>query len=348
MFRILSLMVLLLAAQAKDEKPVAEFIETTPETQKAADRGLAFLAKQQARNGSWGGNVPVAVSSVAGLAFLAGGHVPGRGEYGENVKRAVDFILRCASRSGYISEGGSGHGGSSRMHGHGYATLFLAEVYGMTQNIPGVETTELKETLKRAVKLIENCQDPNGGWSYEPQPSGHEGSVTVTQIHALRAARNAGIRVNSEVIKKAIDYIRRSTNPDGTVNYSLGGGQRSSFALTSAGVCVLLYLGLHADENVKKGLQALFDYREGKGGGDYSSGSYYYYANFYAAIAMFHAGGEDWKRWYPTIRDDLLKKQETDGSFGGSESQSYGAAFGTAFACIILQIPSRYLPTLQR
>ena len=61
------------------------------------DRGLAFLGNTQNRDGSFGdsplfhGNL--AVSSLAGLALLAGGHVPGRGAFGNNVLRAIQFVL---------------------------------------------------------------------------------------------------------------------------------------------------------------------------------------------------------------------------------------------------------------
>lgn len=336
--------------KSKEGAKSAPVEEITPETQAAINKGLEWLAGRQGKNGAWGGEeynrAPVAITSIACLAMMAGGNLPGRGRYGDNVQKGLNFILRCAGRTGYINEGaGRGMGGSG-MHGHGYATLFLAEIYGTTHDIPGVDTGELKERLKKAIKLIENCQDQNGGWYYEPQKSSHEGSVTVTQIHALRSARNAGIKVDIEVINKAIDYIRKSTNADGTVNYQLG-TQQSTYALTAAGVCVMLYLGLHNEPTVEKGLEAIVNYRSGKTGGDHSSESYYYYANFYASLAMFHAGGDRWKQWFPEMRNDLLKRQGSDGAWTGSESQSYGPAFGTAFAALILQIPYRYLPIFQ-
>ena len=54
----------------------------TPATQTAIDRGLAYLARCQHQDGSFGtgqhrGNV--AITSLAALAFMAAGHQPGRG-----------------------------------------------------------------------------------------------------------------------------------------------------------------------------------------------------------------------------------------------------------------------------
>jgi hypothetical protein len=68
----------------------------TPETQTAINQGLVYLANRQNADGSFGtGNYRgnVAVTSLAGLAFMAGGSQPGRGEYGDVVTRALTYVL---------------------------------------------------------------------------------------------------------------------------------------------------------------------------------------------------------------------------------------------------------------
>src|SRR5207302_214598 len=108
------------------------------ETQKAIDRGLSYLADAQHSDGSWG-NVPnyrgnVAVASLAGLAFMAGGHQPGRGPYGKKVEQALDYVLGKEAKDKDATAGflhnpvGSPFGA---MYSHGFGTLFLAEAYGM-------------------------------------------------------------------------------------------------------------------------------------------------------------------------------------------------------------------------
>jgi hypothetical protein len=59
---------------------------------------------------------------------------------------------------------------------------------------------------------------------------------------------------------------------------------------------------------------------------------------------MWQAGGQRWQRWYPAIHDVLLAHQKPDGSWFDQISPEYG----TAMACIILQMPNNYLPILQR
>jgi hypothetical protein len=72
--------------------------------------------------------------------------------------------------------------------------------------------------------------------------------------------------------------------------------------------------------------------------------TYYFYGHYYAALAVWQVGGETWKRWYPAIRDDLIGRQRSDGSWIDTISPE----FATAMACLILQVPNNYLPIFQR
>src|ERR1700750_2157686 len=75
------------------ERTAVEFM--TPETQQAIDRGLTFLASQQNEDGAFGANgysKNVAVCGLSGMAFMSAGSTPGRGPYGEQVNRCIDFI----------------------------------------------------------------------------------------------------------------------------------------------------------------------------------------------------------------------------------------------------------------
>lgn len=331
----------------------ANFEELTPGAKKAIEKGLEWLSKNQQKSGSFGGGTyPVASTSMAALAFMAGGYFPNRGKYGDNVKNALRFILKNVHKSGFIQEMGLGIYGGSRMHGHGFATLFLAEILGMTHGTEN-ENNEVRNALRKAVKLIEYAQASNGGWTYEPQPSGDEGSVTITQVMALRAARNVGINITKKTIDKGIDYIKKCTDSNGMVRYSLsmGAGRGNSAALTAAGMCVLNYYGEYKDERIKKGLDYLLKtapcIKGSSDGGDYGWSGHGLYAYYYATIAMYQEGGDYWTKWFPAVRDDLIKKQSSDGSWS---DKSYGvdAALATAWAIQILEMPYRYLSIFQK
>ena len=66
--------------------------EITRESERAAEAGLRWLAENQGRAGNWGSN-DLGLVSVGALAFLSAGHAPGRGRYGESVKRALDYVV---------------------------------------------------------------------------------------------------------------------------------------------------------------------------------------------------------------------------------------------------------------
>jgi len=309
--------------------------ETTPELERAVTRGMMWLAAQQKENGSFGGGSSygqnVAITALGSMAFVCDGHLPGRGKYGGVVKKGIDFTLSSASESGLLAAGTS-HG---PMYGHGFATLFLTEVYGTTQ-MPG-----LQEKTRQAVRLIVRTQNDQGGWRYQPVKSDADISVTICQVMALRSARNAGIAVPKSTIDRAVDYVRKSQNPDGGFRYMLTPGE-SAFPRSAAGVAALYYSGVYQDPVVERGLKYLHRFRPGTSGA--SRTPHYFYGQYYAVQAMFLAGGDHWGRWWPAIRDTLLSQQNPDGSWQGEA----GAEYGTAMALIILQVPKRLLPIFQR
>ena len=323
------------AAQQDDpERMAANMI--TPATDRAIEQGLAFLASGQHDDGSFGsgsyrGNV--AVCALAGMAFMAGGSTPDRGPYGENVDRCVDYLLANSAKSGFIMHpGASSHG---PMYGHGFATMFLGECYGMSMR------PELRETLRNAVTLIVNTQNTEGGWRYQPQRDQADISVTICEVMALRAARNAGLHVPRETVDRCIDYVKRSQNADGGFMYQIQGGE-SAFARSAAGVVALYSAGVYEGPEISKGIEFLSKFRPQEG--TVRRETYYFYGHYYAVQAMWQTGGEHWNLWYPAIRDELVGRQRADGSWTSPIAVDYA----TAMACIILQIPNNYLPIFQR
>ena len=73
--------------------------------------------------------------------------------------------------------------------------------------------------------------------------------------------------------------------------------------------------------------------------------AYYFYGHYYATQAMYLAGGDWWKEWWPRIRRDLVASQDDDGSWADPQ---WGQPLGTSMALIIMQMPNRYLPIFQK
>ncbi|MHB0955404.1 MAG: prenyltransferase/squalene oxidase repeat-containing protein [Pirellulaceae bacterium] len=324
-----------LAAQEAAEAPLAPDLMNA-HTETAIREGLEYLASRQNAEGSFGADGyrrNVAVVSLAGLAFLANGSSVGRGVYGHKIKRCLEYLLANSDESGFLNvPGSSSHG---PMYGHGFATLFLAEVYGMYPE------PELRQKLVKAVKLIINTQNEEGGWRYQPERREADISVTICQVMALRAARNAGIYVGNDTIDRCTDYVKRCQNPDGGFAYMLPGGE-SAFPRTAAGLVALYSAGIYDGEEIRRGLDYLLEHRPQPNASGIDN--HFFYGHYYAVQAMWQAGGEMWLSWYPAIRDTLLERRKEDGSWFDQVCPEYG----TAMACLILQMPKNYLPIFQR
>jgi len=327
----------------------------TPESEAAVTRGLAYLAAHQQPDGHWssgGYRADVGITGLCLMAFLASGNQPGRGRYGLIMNEAVDFLSRSVRMDGQFGAPGlivSAVGGQSGppMYGHGFATLALCEVYGMTRR------QDLKPKVEAAIHLIEDTQNQDGspwhdgGWRYRPGQVDADISVTVVQVLALRAARNAGIKVNQATIDRAIAYMRRCHNPyDGGFLYQVRQGG-SGPARTGAGVLSLIMAGLRDSEECQGGLHYLethpFDNRN-----DWAYREHLYYTLYYVTQAMYQAGGEHWKRWYPAIRDRLVRTQGSDGDWSANGYSEAGPEYATAMSVLVLQVPAGLLPIYQK
>jgi hypothetical protein len=324
----------------------------TSRADQAIQKGLGYLNSRRDRDGSYGtgtyrGNV--AIASLAGMAFMCGGSQPNRGPYGKAVLDVVKYVLGKENvgggNPGYLYNPRLGQHGP--MYGHGFATLFLAEVYGMVQDKELRE--KLRGTLHRAVKLILTAQkrSQQKAWRYYPNSTDADLSVTICQIMALRSARNAGIDVPKSAVDDCTKYVKGCQDRmEGWFRYTLqggGGGGQQGFARTAAGVCALNAAGIYKGEEVKRGLDFLMRNKPGGGFGR-AADMHYFYGHYYAVQAMWTAGGQYWADWYPAIREELIARQNADGSWSDAICYHYG----TAMACIILQVPNNYLPILQK
>jgi hypothetical protein len=115
------------------------------------------------------------------------------------------------------------------------------------------------------------------------------------------------------------------------------GGQHGSFALTAAGVVALMSAGVYEGPEISQGLAWLNQYPPRGAIHD----GYFFYGHYYAAQAMWHAGGELWSNWYTAIRDTLLKQQQPSGAWSDPGG---GDELGTAMGCLILQLPLNFIP----
>lgn len=319
--------------------------EITPATQEAIAKGLRYLAGCQSRDGSWrsqgnAGGYPTAMTALAGLALLSGGHTPTEGEHAPHVSRALSFLLSTARRDGLLAQLEEE---SQCMHGHGFAMLFLAQCYGMEEDPQ--RRAQVRLVLQRAVQLTARSQSAAGGWLYTPDSGGDEGSVTVTQVQALRACRNAGIAVPKQVIDNALAYLERSANEDGGIRYQVNDRGPSRPAISAAAVVCWYNAGRYDDPHAQAALAFVKPRLTPLRSEALRYFGHYSYGHLYLAQAMYLTGPHAWQTYFPEMRAVLIHSQQADGSW---EGDMVGPVYGTSVALIILQLPYKHLPIMQR
>lgn len=314
----------------------------TPETKNAIDRGLAYLARTQGRDGSWSnqgryGAYPVAMTSLAGLALLMDGNTTTQGRYAPNVDRAAKFLLRAGNPNGLIAKLDRE---ARPMYGHGFSMLFLSQLHGMTEDAARAEM--IHDILAQAVGLTARSQTPAGGWYYTPNSGKDEGSVTITQVQALRSCRNAGVSVPKTVIDTAMQYLAHSQNRDGGIRYAIGQTSgKSRPAITAAAVCCWYNAGAYDSPLAARA----FKYCKPRIKPTGAEGGHDFYAHFYFAQAIYVSNNPYWGEYFPKRRDFFLGNQRQDGSWWGD---GVGDIYGTAIALVVLQLPFNQLPIMQQ
>lgn len=330
----------------------------SPTQREALIRGLEWLAGRQATepDGSFpGGGTDdyrrVGVSALVALAYMAGGSSPERGPQGHVLANTIEYLLSKVDleseppRRGFIHDRANPKSGN---HGHGLATLALTQAYSVSPR--SALGRRVETALVESVRCIQESQSIDGGWYYQPENRvQHEGSTTIALVQALRAARNVGIKVDGQVIARAVDYVQRSQKEDGSFRYALG-REDSSVALTAAAISTLNATGTYSGKVVAAGYD--FIWREltvrdiAREEGEQLKVTFPFYERLYMMQAFWqHSDPEVFQRWYSSERERVLAEQRSDGSWRG---RRYGDGYATAVNCLFLALPDGLLPIFQR
>lgn len=284
------------------------------------------------------------------------------GKYSPHIRKAVDWLVDRSQRNGMIGNPNNPTEAQRYMYGHGFGLLFLASVYGEEEDAD--RRKKLEDVLTRAVEFCGRAQTNRGGWGYVTAADGNnfdEGSVTITQLQGLRAARNAGIHVPKSIIDKSKDYLEKSTTPKGGVIYSLANGAAAAGGerppLTAAAIACAFSAGEYNSPLAKKWITfcktAIPIGQAGRVGHDE-------YTHYYYGQAMFIMGDQGYAKLFPDSKEDdrltwtkyrksmfehLAKTQGKDGSWTGGY---VGPIFSTCVYLTVLQLDNSTLPIYQR
>lgn len=306
---------------------------------------LDFLAHQQQPSGAWSsdqmGPSP-ACTSLAIMAFLAAGHVPGEGPYAVQLERGIRWVIDQQAPNGLFSDRGV-HG---PMYTHGICSLMLAEVLGMT---PQDSAVPVRNALQRAIELILIAQDVrkdannSGGWRYTPSSTDSDLSATGWQLLALRAAKNVGCDIPAECIDRAVGYVKKCALP-GNAGFGYQPGVGTTPVRAGTGILCLEICGEHHSE-------------EALGAANYllrrplmSRDSFFFYGVYYCTVGMFQIGGKHWDMLRDHLEPVILDLQLPDGRWEPQHNEENGAGmiYCTSLAVLALSVEYQYLPIYQR
>lgn len=339
------------------------------QVENSVDRALAWLAAQQAADGSFP-TTPAgqpAVTSLCIMAFLSRGHQPGYGPYGGQIEKAIDFVISCQMSDGLFSYAPpeATHNDKwpshTAVYNHAIAGLMLGEVYG---HVTGQRMKNAKAAITRALQFTRDLQlrpkaeYDKGGWRYlRIYPSGCDSDLSVTawQLMFLRSARNAEFDVPQKYIDEAMGFVGRCWNPGlGMFDYKLGsseGGGRPSRGVTGAGILSLSLAGQHQTAMAQKAGDWLLAHPFRRLGEVIGPNDRTFYGMYYCSQAAMQLGGRYWQGIFPPIVDVLLTSQNAGGSWPLETSQGdhvFGSCYSTSMAVLALTPPYQLLPVYQR
>ena len=319
------------------------------DTQKRVDdaivRALDFLSASQLPEGAWRSDSYgecTAATSLACMAFMAAGHTPGEGPYGDMINKGIRWVMSRQEDNGMLIAKRS-HG---PMYSHGISTLMLAEAIGMLDES---QAKLLKRSLERAVRLILESQAYEkdsrhaGGWRYQVDSRDSDLSVTGWQVMALRAAKDVGCDVPAEAIDKAVEYVKNCSTADKRgFGYQPGSGATPT--LSGVGISCLEVCGAHDTEEARGAAEWL------KTSPLRLDSNYCFYGIYYTGVGLFKLGGEFAEQSHAHLCELLLPIQEPDGAWNPEHGSERGAgkSYATALAVLGLAIEYRYLPIYQR
>jgi len=325
------------------------------DTEAAVQEALKWLSRNQSRDGRWdarlhgaglerridgqnragaGARADTAITGLALLAFLGGGHTHLEGEYQEVVRRGIEFLLRAQDPT----DGNLG-GRASRfafMYCHAMATFSLSEAYAMTNDI------RLRRAVERAVGYSVRAQHAKGGWRYKPGDAG-DTSQLGWQLMAIKSAQMAGVEIplnTIPTIKRYLDRVAAGAS-GGLARYQPH--SKVSRTMTAEALFCRQLLQINRPRADDEAAKYVLASRPGK-----SRANLYYW--YYATLALHRHGGDSWRRWNDSLKPALLSRQSHTGQAAGSWPPDTvwgphgGRVYSTAMAALCLEVYYRYLP----
>ncbi|MBL8829147.1 MAG: hypothetical protein JNM18_19345 [Planctomycetaceae bacterium] len=342
--------------QSPDRSRVAQMRGGSAETEAAVASALKWLARNQSRDGRWdasqfgsgrearifgqdrnstGTEADTGITGLALLAFLGAGHTHQSGDYPQQVRSAIDFLLREQGVDGNLGGAADAY---AFMYCHGMASLALSEALGMTGD------ERLKPAVTRAVNYTLSCQNrTTGGWRYRPTETG-DTSQLGWQLMVLKSAELAGVRVPAEPKNRAKQFLESVASGKSNGLASYRPNEPVTRTMTAEALWCRQFLGLPRTDPA---CDEAGDFVLEELPGSNQTNLYYWY---YATLSMYQLQGRHWTRWNDALTKTLTASQAQVGTQAGSWEPdpiwgNYGGrVYSTALGALCLEVYYRFLP----
>ena len=304
-------------------------------TESAIIRGLDWLKKEQAKDGSWsdGGKYKSSMTAMALLCYLGHCELTDSKKYGSTVNGAISFLTSMPAKPKSM--------GRPIEYSHPIRTYALCEAYTMTK------IKKLESYARETAEVVVNGQHGSGGWAYGylKGPTAHvDLSISGWNIQALKAAALTDLSVSGldSAMDKAIGYVKRCQ--DGTGKFAYKEKSRGKPSLTGTGV---LSLQIWKNAKSKEAFKGL-DWIVNNIAKDWASVNVYEW--YYHAQACFQANGVSggtkyWREWNGNFQKVVLPAQASDGHWPeGTHYHGDSDIYRTTMSILMLEVYYRYAP----
>lgn len=331
------------------------------ESEQAVEKSLKWLANVQESDGRWsparhgggtareidgisrvshGATADSGITGLVILSFLGAGYNHETGPYTTNVRKALDWLIEQQDpASGYLSGKAIDF---ERNYCHAIATFALAEAYAMQRDAS--DFPELGRSVRRAVVLITQLQNNDGGWRYNVKGDNSPSDMSMFgwQLMALKSAVNGGISVPEKTRRKMVEFLdtRGRGKHKGLAGYREDA--RETPAMTAEALFCRQMFTVRANDAAS--MEAV-DYLMKNLPRASIPDEYYWY---YGTLAMRQVGGEPWEKWNDALRDMLISMQRQQGPLAGSWNPDGkwarvgGRLYSTALRTMCLEAYYRY------
>jgi hypothetical protein len=355
-------------------KPVS-----TPPSAEALDqsikKGVAFLLKDQNKDGSWGtpnrtkglniyAPVPdahhafrTAVTAMCVMALMeTGGNTP---EVQSAIERGENWLLEHLPELRRSSADAL-----YNIWGHIYGIQTMVRMH---ERLP--EDTARKKKIEGIIRdqygLLDRNESVDGGWGYYDMRVGSQkpatdstSFMTAAALVAFQEAKNIGLPPPDKLLRRAIDSIHRQQKPDFSYLYgeymkyspmhpinrpggSLGRSQACNLSLRIWGDKKITddVLKTWLDRLISRNLWLDMGRKRPVPHESHFSiaGYFYYFGHYYAALCIDQLKPEDRPFYQDHLAQLLLPLQEKDGSWWDYPLYNYHQQYGTAFALMTMK-----------